>query len=226
MSTETSPKARTLPQLLPGEPIPLESGDRLTRAEFHRRYLLRDDIKTANLVEGVVYVASPVHYEQHGKPHAAIITWLGVYTSETPGVGLGDNVTVFLDNENEVQPDAFLRLESKASGRSTITVDDYIVGPPELIIEVAASSAAYDMYDKRRVYARNGVQEYIVVQIYEKRIDWFVLRQGSYESLLPDDDAVLKSEVFPGLWLDTGAFWDHNLARLLTTLKQGMASRE
>lgn len=224
MSTEIIPQAKTRPMLLASESIPLESGDRLTRSEFHRRYTVRDDLKKAELIEGVVYVASPVRYEQHGKPHATIITWLGTYLSETPGIGYGDNTTVFLDNENEVQPDAFLRLEREFGGRSEISSDDYITGPPELIIEVAASSAAYDMYDKRRVYARNGVQEYIAIQIYEKRIDWFVLHDGSYETLQAPEEGLLMSEVFPGLWLDTQAFWKHDLAGMLTTLRRGLAS--
>ena len=138
----------------------------------------------------------------------------------------GDNATVRLDYENVVQPDAFLRLEPALGGRSQVTKDDYLAGPPELVVEIAASSASYDMHDKRRVYARNGVQEYLVAQAYEQRVDWFVLREGVYEALQPDAEGVLRSEVFPGLWLPVDALWAGDLATMLAVLQQGLASPE
>ena len=144
----------------------------------------------------------------------------------TPGVAAGDNATVRLDYENVVQPDAFLRLEPAVGGRSQITQDDYLTGPPELVVEIAASSASYDMHDKRRVYARNGVLEYLVAQAYEQRVDWFVLREGVYEALQPDAEGILRSEVFPGLWLPVDALWAGDLAMMLTVLQQGITSSE
>ena len=169
---------------------------------------------------------SPVHYALHSQPHVYIITWLGVYLAATPGVAGGDNATVRLDYENVVQPDAFLRLEPALGGRSQVTEDDYLAGPPELVVEIAASSASYDLHDKRRVYARNGVQEYLVAQAYEQWVDWFVLREGVYEALQPDAEGVLRSEVFPGLWLLADALWAGDLAAMLAVLQQGLASPE
>ncbi|MEQ8957793.1 MAG: Uma2 family endonuclease, partial [Coleofasciculus sp. C2-GNP5-27] len=119
-------------------PPPLESGDRLTRIEFERRYQQMPENKKAELIEGVVYVASPVRANRHGKPHAQIIGWLLVYESETPGAYLADNTTVRLDADNEPQPDALLRIEPEVGGNSRITEDDYIEGAPELVVEVAA----------------------------------------------------------------------------------------
>lgn len=171
-------------------------------------------------------MASPVRVEQHGEPHGWIITWLGVYTGATPGVRLAVESTVQLDSETEVQPDAVLFLEPAQGGRSRLTEDDYLEGPPELIVEVAASSAAYDLHDKKRAYQRNGVQEYIAVQTYEQRVDWFTLRAGGYEPLEPDEAGVLRSEVFPGLWLQPAALWSGDLTGLLATLQAGLASPE
>ncbi len=208
----------------PAQPPPLNAGDHLARAEFERRYLAMPQLKRAELIEGVVYMPSPVHFRKHSYPHGSILGWLTVYCASTPGVVLGDNATVRLDFENEVQPDALLRLEQ--GGRSRVTSDDYIEGPPELIVEIAASSAAYDLYDKRRVYARNGVQEYIVAQAYEQQVDWFILREGVYESLAPDAAGILRSELFPGLWLQPQTLWDGDLAALLAALQQGLASPE
>ncbi len=111
-------------------------------------------------------------------------------------------------------------------GRSHVTEDDYLAGPPELIVEIAASSAAYDLHSKRRVYARSGVQEYLAVQMYEQRVDWFILREGVYETLTPDTDGVLRSEVFPGLWLQPAAIWSGDLAAMLAVLQEGLASPE
>ncbi len=208
----------------PKEPPPLNTGDHLTRAEFERRYLAHPEIKKAELIEGVVYVPTPVRYQQHGNPHFDVITWMGTYSAATFGVLGADNSTLLLDLENEPQPDALLRLEPEVGGRSHITEDDYLEGPPELVAEVAASSAAYDLHAKRRVYARNGVQEYLAVQVYEQRIDWFALREGVYEPLAPDENGVLRSEVFPGLWLLPAAFWAGNLAAMLAVLQEGLAS--
>ncbi len=83
---------------------PLESGDRLSRAEFERRYATAPKHFKAELIEGVVYVVSPVR-AFHGDPHFDLITWLGVYRSATPGVKGSDNATTRLDLDNEPQPD-------------------------------------------------------------------------------------------------------------------------
>lgn len=149
-------------ELAPVAPPLLENGDHLSRCEFERRYLARPDIKKAELIERMVYIPSPVRAKSHAEPHARILTWLGVYCASTPQVQLGDNATVRLDLDNEPQPDALLRLQATAGGRSSVSEDDYVEGAPELIVEVASSSASYDLHDKLQVYRRNGVQEYIV----------------------------------------------------------------
>jgi Uma2 family endonuclease len=223
---DQAPKA-IKPQPVPVLAVPpLHAGDHLPRAEFERRYHAHPQIKKAELIEGVVYMPSPNRFEQHAEPHLWITTWLGVYLAATPGVRGGDNSTVRLDFENEVQPDGLLRLEPELGGRCRLTEDDYLEGPPELIVEIAASSAAYDLYEKRRVYARNGVPEYLVMQMYEQRIDWFVLRAGVYESLQPAEQGMLRSEVFSGLWLSSAAFRAGDLAALLAGLQEGLASPE
>lgn len=205
---------------------PLESGDRLTRQEFEHRYQAMPQIKKAELIEGVVFVASPVRMANHGRPHAALIGWLLVYKAATPGVDLGDNATVRLDLDNEPQPDALLRIEPEVGGNSYITDDDYVEGPPELIAEIAASSASYDLNDKLNAYRRNEVQEYIVWQIYENRLDWFSLQEGRYVSLQPDEVGVIRSQIFPGLWLAVNALRQGDLAQVLAVLQQGLQTAE
>lgn len=203
---------------------PLESGDRLTRAEFERRYAAMPQVKKAELIEGIVYMPSPLRYRSHGQPHLFINTWLGVYCAATPGVEAADAPTVRLDGDNEPQPDAVLRLER--GDRSRISPDDYIEGAPELIVEIAASSASYDLHDKFEVYRRNGVQEYIVWRTYSQQLDWFYLDAGAYETLEPDSAGIYYSRQFPGLWLASEALLAGNLAAVLSLLGQGIGTPE
>jgi Uma2 family endonuclease len=160
----TSPKQPT-PAASPTYIPALESGDRLTRSEFERRYNAMPNLKKAELIEGVVYVASPLRFEPHAEPHGDLMIWLGNYKVATPGVRLGDNPTVRLDLDNEPQPDAILLIDAACGGQSHLGTDGYVEGAPELVAEVAASSATKDLYDKKRAYRRNGVQEYIVWQV-------------------------------------------------------------
>jgi Uma2 family endonuclease len=203
---------------------PLESGDRLTRHEFEQRYTAMPHIKKAELIEGVVYVASPLRFRSHGEPHGNLIGWLWTYKVATPGLDLGDNATVRLDLDNEVQPDVVLLIDQQLGGQARISEDDYVEGAPELIAEVAASSAANDLYDKKRVYRRNGVKEYIVWQVLEQKLDWFVLENGEYISLEADNEDIIKSIIFPGLWLDVSALLTGEMARVLAVLQQGLSS--
>jgi Uma2 family endonuclease len=202
------------------DPLPLENGARLTRAEFERRYAAMPHIKKAELIEGVVYMPSPVRIE-HSRTHAYIIGWLVAYCSVTPHIDLGDNATVRLDADNEVQPDAFLRIATMVGGTSRISDDHYLEGAPELIVEVAASSASYDLHDKMHVYRRNGVQEYIVWRVYDEALDGFQLQAGAYHRLDPDENGLLRSQVFPGLHLEVAALLAGDLATVLATVNAG-----
>lgn len=207
-------------------PPPLESGDRLTRDEFERRYNAMPHIKKAELIEGVVYVQSPIRFESHGEPHGQVMVWLGVYCAATPGVRMADNTTVCIDADNEVQPDALLRIEPAQGGNSRISDDDYIEGAPELIVEIAYSSASYDLHDKLKVYFRNGVKEYIVWQTYDNRLDWFRLHEGEYVPLMPNASGVVHSEVFPGLDLAVAALLEGDLTKVLSELQKGLSMAE
>lgn len=222
---EKQNRQTTAPEVQNGLP-PLQPGDQLTRAEFERRYAAHPEIAKAELIEGVVYMPSPARYVQHSAPHFLTITWLGVYTSVTPGVDGGDNSTLRLDLENEPQPDVLLRLSPELGGRSWVAADGYLEGVPELIVEIAASTASYDMNQKRHVYARNGVPEYLVYLSYEQRVVWYALGEEGYVQLSPDDDGILRSEVFPGLWLDPQSLLAGEMAQVLAVLQQGLASPE
>lgn len=220
--TTTSMSMQTRDDVVPA----LENGDRLTRAEFERRYEAMPHLKKAELIEGVVYVPSPVRHRQHSSPHAHLITWLGLYTANTPGVEVGDNGSVRLDLDNEPQPDALLFIDPTRGGQVRISDDGIIEGAPELVAEVASSSVSYDLHAKLHVYRRNGVCEYIVWRVLEQEVDWFVLRNGQYERMPRDAQGLVRSEVFPGLWLDPAALLRGDLATVLAIVQQGLASPE
>ncbi|MEM6434780.1 MAG: Uma2 family endonuclease [Cyanobacteria bacterium P01_D01_bin.115] len=213
------PRLRISPNQVP----PLQSGDRLTRSEFERRYTAMPRLKKAELIEGTVYMASPLRFEPHAEPHADLMIWLGNYKVATPGVRLGDNPTVRMDFDNEPQPDALLMIDRAYGGSAYIGADGYVEGAPELVAEVAASSATIDSGDKKRAYRRNGMQEYIVWQVFDQKIDWYRLTSEDYIAL-EVQDGILKSQVFPGLWLDVAAMLVGDMPKVLAVLQQGLAS--
>lgn len=222
------------------KPIPpLRNGDRLSREEFERRYTAMPHIRKAELIRGVVYIvaaeqmngasgmSSPVNHRKHGGPHLRLSGWLGQYLGFTPGTDGGDNSTLRLPSlDSETQPDLFLRVLPENGGRSVTDADGYMTGAPELVIEIAASSASYDLHDKLEVYRDDGVTEYLIWRTEDGVIDWFALRRKKYRPLQPHSDGTLRSEVFPGLWLDTAALIAGDLAKVLAVLHQGIASPE
>jgi Uma2 family endonuclease len=182
-------------------------------------------LKKAELVEGMVYMPSPVRTEEHAAPLANLITWLGFYGSFTVGVQIGDNGTVRLDQDNEPQPDAFLRILPERGGQSR-TVDGYVEGAPELVAEVSASSTSYDLHDKLNAYRRNGVREYVVWRVWEQAIDWFVLCEGRFDKLPLNASGLYQSQVFPGLWLDPTALRTGDMQRVLQVVQLGVNTPE
>ncbi len=205
----------------------LENGDHLSREEFEQRcQALSPQPKQAELIEGVVYMPAALRFKSHAQPHALIMAWLSSYWLTTPKVEIGDNPTVRLDDKNEPQPDAVLLLDSTANGQTKISNDDYIEGAPELIVEIAGSSAAIDLYDKKEAYQRNGVKEYLVWQVLNQTLDWFYLYNGKYVPLEQDEQGVIRSQVFPGLWLAVTALLTEDKQQVIQTLQQGLNSPE
>ncbi len=204
----------------------MENGDHLTKAEFEHFYNLMPDLKKAELIEGVVYMPSPVRTKSHAEPHAHLIMWLGTYKAGRPEVLLADNATVRLDNDNVIQPDALLRLPEECGGKSRISEDDYIEGAPELIAEVTNSSASYDLHNKMEVCRRNGVSEYLVWLVKVNEFRWHVLTDGKYKRLQPDIRGIISSTVFPGLRLDTQAMLTGEISRVIQVVHHGDGSTD
>ena len=205
---------------------PLQHGDRLSRSEFERRYEAMPEVKKAQLIEGVVYMPSPVRAAQHGNPHAALVGWLFVYSANMPGVRVSVDASIRLDLDNEPQPDVSMYVESAFGGLARIDDEGYLVGGPELVAEVAASTVSIARNSKMRVYRHNSIREYIIWRVEDRAVDWYVLRDGQYELLERTADGLLRSEQFPGLWLDPEALLRFDVARVLQVLQQGLAGAE
>ncbi|MCO5188380.1 MAG: Uma2 family endonuclease [Anaerolineae bacterium] len=202
---------------------PLTSGDHLSLAEFERRYRAHPEIKKAELVEGVVYVSS-ADYIAHARIHSYIDLWLGNYVAQTPGLEIANNLSVLLDLDNEVQPDVCAWRQESPS--VTFDAHGMMVGAPDFVGEVAASSAANDLHKKKAVYRRSQVAEYLVLAVYEQAVFWHNLQDGTYVLLQHDANGIYRSRVFPGLWLDAEALWTGDLQRLLATVQAGLAMVE
>ena len=196
----------------------------MTRREFERRYASSPEKIKAELIEGVVYMASPL-FADHGEPHSSVIGWLYVYVAAPQGVKVYDNTSLRLDNDNEFQPDAMMRLDETLGGHSRVN-QGYVEGVPELIVEIAASSASVDRHDKLRVYQRNGVREYIVWPVYDRAVEWFEWRDGEYVLMQADSQGIFRSHIFPGLWLNVNALLQADHAAVLATLQAGLAAPE
>lgn len=206
--------------------LPLEPGDRLDAAEFERRYDATPNLKKAELVEGVVYMPSPVRLDRHAEPHIHMRAWIGCYQAATTHVRVADNATIRLDEFNMPQPDGLLMIESAHGGQATLGIDGYVVGAPEWIGEVSSSTASFDLHTKLDVYRRFNVSEYFVWRVLDRAVDWFAFAGGAQRRLAADPEGVIRSEVFPGLWLNAAALLDGNLSAVLATLNVGLASAE
>jgi len=222
MSTTTF--RRTEPRAVPTAlTIPLlRNGDRLSQPEFHRRYEAYPDKTKFELIDGVVYMASPMSVD-HSFDDVELSTVFGLYKAATPGVRAGANPTVILGDFGEPQPDHLMFVSPEYGGRTTRR-GKYLAGGPELVAEVAFTSVSIDLHGKKYDYRRGGVCEYIVVCLEEEVVRWFDLTQD--RELAIDDDGILKSWMFPGLWIDLDALFDLDTNRLVKVLQQGLATPE
>ncbi len=206
----------------PNVPL-LETGDRMKQKEFHSRYQMVGEDITFELVGGIVFMASPLR-QPHALYEEELSYLLGTYRRGTPGVELLPNATTILGEESEPQPDLALRVGEEWGGQSKINKEEYLEGPPELVAEIAYSSRALDMHQKKEDYQKAGVCEYLVLCLEEQQIHWFQF--SSKTEIQPNRQGIMKSKVFPGLWLDSKALLARDSSRLIEVVQKGLTSRE
>ena len=199
----------------------LSTGMRLDLEEFLARWEALPGLKNAELIEGVVYVSSPVSND-HGIHEAILTFWASLYAEDTPGCSVGSNATCKMVRQSP-QPDVHLRLTEDFGGNSNLS-EGLITGALELVAEICVTSMEIDFGPKLALYQGAGVREYITVETLQPRIVWRVLVDGSYREIQPDGEGILRSQSFPGLWLDTAGFWAWDRGRMHETLNLGLDS--
>jgi hypothetical protein len=214
MSTVDRPEKKTLP--------PLVAGQKLDRATFHERYEAMPPGTRAELVGGIVYMPSPLGYD-HGIFDGHASDWLGHYKRFTPGLQRALNATTQFDDYGEPQPDLQLRIPEELGGLSRIE-NGYLVGPPELIVEISRTTRKYDLGPKKADYERAGVLEYLFIGLDPQEIRWFAREGARLVEVAAGEDGIYRSQVFPGLWLDPHAYFAEDIETLFTTLDQGLAT--
>ncbi len=212
-------KRRTPHAALPS----LHNGDHMTQEEFHRRYTPYPDEIRFELIGGVVYKAGRVPMG-HATSHAKLSCVLELYATYTPGVEGAISPTVLLGKRSEPHPDVLLRILPEYDGQAHCNTDDFLVGAPELVGEIAHSSRAIEMHRKRLDYQAAGVREYLVFCVEEQELHWFHFPSG--RKYKPDRNGVWKSRVFPGLWIDGPALAAQDTSRLIAAVQQGLATPE
>ncbi len=201
---------------------PLQHGDRLTRAEFERRFDITPGLKKAELIEGEVHMPPPVG-AAHGTPHLDLSGWIFAYRAATPGIIAAVDASMRFDFDNMPQPDLALMICPENGGQTHVDDDGYYAGVPELVAEISSSSVSFDMHKKKELYRRQGVREYLVWLVREDRFDWYVLKGSEYVEL-QDRDGVFDSTAFPGLRLDAKALLTGDPAGVLRSLHEAINS--
>ena len=206
----------------PAAPL-LRHGQRLTQPEFHRRYEQCPEDFKAELIGGIVYVASPMRI-RHASHHPKLSLAFCLYEGGTPGVQLLDNATTILGPVSEPQPDLGLRILPEWEGQSGTDANGYVTGSPELLSEVSDTTKRLDLNQKKSDYEKAGVLEYLVWCIKERELHWFHFPSGTM--IEPNRRSILRSRVFPGLWIHQEALFDCDTQRIAAVVQQGLASRE
>lgn len=210
----------------------LHCGDKVAQSEFHQAYSAMPEVFKAELIGGMVFEPSPLSLE-HSDINGLLIAAFLAYASRSRALQVGDNATVILSPEDEVQPDAFLRVLPEYGGRSKNTSRKdpkisrkalkYVKGAPELVVEVAQSSRAIDLHFKKERYRLAGVLEYLVVCLDPERVHWFSMSTGKELACRFD---IFRSKAFPGLWIDGKALLECDYTALMETVAAGMHSAE
>lgn len=218
MATATQqPRIRTLP--------PLENGDLLDQKTFHARYQAMAEDCRAELIGGIVYMPSPQKVP-HSKAQQLVVRWLDEYAEATPGTDALANNTQILGPDSEPEPDACLFILPEYGGQVFVDDDQYLNGPPELIVEVSSATESIDLHRKKQDYQKAGVPEYVVLALRLQRVLWFVRRRGKYQEVPLPADGIHRSRVFPGLWLDAKAILTYQRQHVLAALRQGLATTD
>jgi Uma2 family endonuclease len=136
---------------------------------------------------------SPQYF--HQDTVAAIFSKMRLYTDENDlGKTLIAPFDVHFDEENIFQPDIlFVSKENK-----NCRIEDWVYGPPDLIIEVLSEFNSYfDTKKKFKVYEKYGVKEYFIVDPNDKEVIAYYLHDNHFKETYKQA-GIIKSQVLGG----------------------------
>ncbi|MBU0567747.1 Uma2 family endonuclease [bacterium] len=140
----------------------------------YQDYITWPDEERWEIIDGEVYDMSPAPRVKHQNIASNFHIKLKTATKNTCYTGIAPTDVVF-DEYNIVQPDVFVVCD-----KNKIT-EANIQGAPDLIIEVISPTTGLkDKREKKALYERFGVSEYILVYPEGEYIERFHLDQGNY----------------------------------------------
>lgn len=133
-------------------------------------------IKT-ELIDGKIFMMSPRPRVEHATVCTNIASEFRSYLKGKTCRAFCDGVDVFLDENNRFIPDTMIVCNPD------IIKHDGIYGAPDLVVEVLSKTTAKnDRSKKKYTYAKYGVKEYWIVDVWSKSVEvyynqdnWFVL---------------------------------------------------
>lgn len=178
------------------------------------------DWQKADLIDGVVYMASPENWQAN-----TLFVWLlslldAFNESRELGQIVATRVAFRLDITNAPEPDiAFVTKKRWPPNKP-----GYFDGPPDLAIEIVCPESVHrDYQQKRRQYQKFGVREYWIVDDIDQRLTCFCLgKDGKFREVRPRQGK-LHSRVLKGFWLKPEWLWQRPFPKKAKILKEILA---
>lgn len=157
------------------------------------------------LLGGVPYSMSPAPSIKHQNMVMNIAAWLSVSLKGKTCKPFVAPVDVILSEGDVVQPDVFVVCDPEKIGEKAVK------GVPDLVFEVLSPGTALkDMREKKALYERAGVREYVVIDPLENYVQRFALNDtlqyGAADVFGVDEDLSLHS--LPELTLHLAEVFD------------------
>lgn len=148
---------------------------------------------------------------------------VGLYACINVGVKLGD---VF------VNPDFMVMIGKGHHNQCKPDFEnDYFVGPPNFIMDIHNDLNSEFIQERKQLYEKSGVQEYVIVHENLEWVEWNRLEKGKlfkkkkFQEVQPDENGIIKSSSLPGLWIPINALKKRNNWAVMACIDQGLTRR-
>ena len=178
--------------------------------------LVKDGQK-ADLIDGVIYMASPDNTEANDLNAWLVMVVRGYARRKKLGNVYCSRVALRLNKRNSPEPDLlFVKRE-----RQHLVKRGYIDGPADLVMEIVSpDSIERDYIKKRRQYQRFGVPEYWIIDPLRRRVVFLRLEADGKYRAARAVKGVLSSDVLPGFRLRAAQLWRRPLPDELNVLAE------